>query len=281
MPPELFDTAAGALRLAVIFFTALALPVMLQVLLLFGAGIALLGLAGLAARTIVTLLSLVGTPVHELAHALASLLTLSRVAVVKLHSDEVEVGFVGSQRSNPLGEIFISLAPTFFGVLVMWLAAVYIIPGFEAPAVPSPQLDLESAASFGAVFREITDFLIQFLLATYEKLFDLQWDNWRTYVGLYVVLSVGIRIVPSAADLKGLLGGLPLAALLIFALFIWLYVSGDALAAFETLQEALWPPLLRFATAITTAFALASLGILIFLPLGLRQYARKAREGME
>jgi len=278
MPPELFDTAAGALRLALLFFTALALPVTLQVLLLFGAGIALLSLAGLAARAIVTLLSLVGTPVHELSHALASLLTLSRVAVVKLHSDDAGVGFVASQRSNPLGEIFISLAPTFFGVLVMWLAAVYIIPGFEAPAVHPPQLDLESAASFGAVFGEISDFLVQFLLATYERLLDLQWDNWRTYVGLYVVLSVGIRIVPSAADLKALLWGLPLAALLLFGLFVWLYVSGDALSTFETLQEALWPPLLKFATAVTTAFALAALGILVFLPLGLQEYARRNAE---
>ena len=208
MPPELLDTAAGALRLAVLFFTALAFPVMLQVLLLFGAGIALFALVGLAAETIAILLCLVGVPLHELAHALGALITLSRVAVVKLHSDEAGVGFVRAQRSNPLGRIVFSMAPTFVGVLVMWLAAVYIIPGFEAPPVSPPQLDLESAASFGAVFREITDFLVQFVLATYQKLFDLQWDNWRTYVGLYVVLSVGIRIVPGAADLKALLWGL-------------------------------------------------------------------------
>jgi hypothetical protein len=66
-----------------------------------------------------------------------------------------------------------------------------------------------------------------------------------------------------------------LAVLLIFALFIWLQVSGDAQATFATLQEALWPPLLKFATAVTTAFVLASLGILIFLPLRLLQKARE------
>ena len=90
----------------------------------------------------------------------------------------------------------------------MWLAALYTSPGFEAPAVHPPQLDLESAASFGAVFREITDFQVQFLLTAYDRLLDLQWDNWRTYVGLYVVLSIGIRIVPGAAGLKALLWGL-------------------------------------------------------------------------
>ena len=79
-------------RLALLFFTALALTVILQVLLLFGAGSAFLCLSGLAARAIITALSLVGTPVHERSHALASLLTLSRVAVVKLQGDEAGVG---------------------------------------------------------------------------------------------------------------------------------------------------------------------------------------------
>ena len=278
MPPELLDTAAGALRLAVLFFTALFLPVMLQVLLLFAAGLGFLMLAHKVARGVLTLLTLIGVPLHELSHALASLITLCGVAAIKLLSDEAEGAHVRPKRWNPVGRIVVSMAPLFGGMLVLWLTAVYIIPGFEATAVLPPQLDLESAASLGTVLREIMDYLVQFLLATYQKLPDLQWDNWRTYAGLYIALSVGIWIVPSGADLKILLGGLPFAILVILGLFALLYISGDAQATFATLQEALWPPLLKFATAVTTAFALASLGILIFLPLRLLQKAREASE---
>ena len=140
-------------------------------------------------------------------------------------------------------------------MLVLWLTAVYIIPGFEAPTVSPPQLDLESAASLGTVLQETMDYLAQFLQTAYQKLPGLQWDNWRTYVGLYIAFSVGIGIAPSDADLKIMLGALPLAALLVLGLFTLLYLSGDVEATFVTLQQVLWPPLLKFSTAITYALS--------------------------
>ena len=278
MPPELLDTAAGALRLALLFFTALFLPVVLQLSLLFLAGWALFRLADRVSSILFTLLELIGGPLHELAHALATLLTLCGVAAVKLHRDKVSTGFVQHKRWNPVGRIVAPLAPLFAGVLVLWLVSAYIIPGFEVPAIPPPQFDLESAASLGTVIREILDYLVQFLLAIYQKLPGLQWDNWRTYAGLYIALSVGIGVAPSKADRSILGRGLLVAGFAFFALFVLLYLSGDAQAAFATFHEALWPSLIRFSTAVTTAFVMASLGVLIFLPLYLLKMARKNAE---
>lgn len=278
MLPELLDIVLGAAWLAWLFFTGLFLPVVLQLFLLFFAGWALFRLAYRAWSTIARLLSLIGTPLHELAHALGSLITLCGVAAIKLHSDEAGVASVWPKRWNPVGQIVGSLAPLFVGVLVLWLTAVYIIPGFEVPDIPPPQFDLESAASLGTVLRETLDFLAQILLTAYQKLPDLQWDNWRTYVGLYIALSVGIGIAPSRADLGILLGGLFTAGVLIFGLLVLLYLSGDALTTFAALQEALWPSLIKFSIAVTTAFVLASLGVLIFLPLYLLKMARQASE---
>ena len=278
MPPELLDTAAGALRLALLFFTALFLPVVLQLSLLFLAGWALFRLADRVSSILFTLLELIGGPLHELAHALATLLTLCGVAAVKLHRDKVSTGFVQHKRWNPVGRIVAPLAPLFAGVLVLWLVSAYIIPGFEVPAIPPPQFDLESAASLGTVIREILDYLVQFLLAIYQKLPGLQWDNWRTYAGLYIALSVGIGIAPSRTDVGIWLGGLLTAGVVIFGLFVVLYLLGDAQTTFAALHEALWPALIKFSTAITTAFVLASLGVLIFLPLYLLKPPRENAE---
>ena len=275
MLPELLDTVFGAVHLAGLFFIALFLPVVLQLFLLFFAGWALFRLAHRAWSAIARLLSLIGTPLHELAHALGSIITLCGVAAIKLHSDEAGVASVWPKRWNPLGQIVGSLAPLFVGVLVLWLTAVYIIPGFEVPAIALPQFDLESAASLGTVLRETLDFLAQILLTAYQKLPDLQWDNWRTYAGLYIALSVGIGIAPSRADFGILLGGLFTAGVLIFGLFVLLYLSGDAPTTFAALQETLWPSLIKFSIAVTTAFVLASLGVLIFLPLYLLKIARE------
>ena len=278
MLPELFDTVLGAAWLAWLFFTALFLPVVLQLSLLFFAGWALFKLADYVSSILFTLLDLIGTPLHELAHAFASLITLCGVAAVKLHRDEVSTGFVQHKRWNPVGRIVAPVAPLFVGVLVLWLTAVYIIPGFEVPAIPPPQFDLESAASLGTVLRGTLDFLTQILLTAYQQLPDLQWDNWRTYAGLYIALSVGIGIAPSKADRRILGGGLVLAGFLAFALFVLLYLLGDAQTTFVALQEALWPALIKFSIAVTTAFVLASLGVLIFLPLYLLKMAREGGE---
>lgn len=275
MPPELLDTAFDVLRLAVLFFTALLLPVMLQVVLLFSMGFAFKKLIYGASTTIATLLSLIGVPLHELFHALGCLLTFSGVAAIKLLIDELGYAFVSPKRSNVVGDIVTSLAPLFGGMLVLWLTATYIIPGFAMPTVEPPQLDLESAASLGAVLRASADYLGHFVRAAYENLPGLQWDSWRTYVGLYIALSVGIGIAPSTTDLKIFLAALPLSALLVLALFTLLYLSGDMESQFVAFQQGLWPYLLKFSTAVTYAFVLTSLGMFIFLPLRLFKAIRE------
>jgi hypothetical protein len=155
------------------------------------------------------------------------------------------------------------------GVLVLWLVAAYVIPGFEAPEVPLPQLDLDSAASLGAVLGVSLDYLGRFLEASLGNLSSLPWDDWRTYVGLYVALSVGAGIALSASDQKYLLRGLPAALLLIWIVFAAVYLSGDVESRFLALQAWLVPHLLNFSTVATSAFVLSIIGIIALLPLAL------------
>jgi hypothetical protein len=269
MSPELLDTALGALRLSMLFSVALFLPLVLQLLLLFFFGWAFGWLAYRISPTIGSLLELIGTPLHEFSHAVVDLITFCGVKAIKLLSDDAGVAFVQASRSHFLRSILAGLAPLFSGTTILWLSAVYVIPGFEVSAATLPHLDLESAGSFGVVLTESVDYLGRFLETAYQGLFDLQWDNWRTYVGLYVALSVGIGIAPSGTDLKSFLRGLPLAVILILGLFARLYVSGDAESQFLALQERLVPHLLSFSTVVTYAFMLTMLGVLAFLPLRL------------
>ncbi len=269
MPPDLFDTALGALHLAVLFVVALFLPLLLQLLLLFSFGWIFIRLVFWISPSIGFLLSLIGIPVHELSHAIGNLLTLCGVAAIKPLIDELGYAFVVSRRSNFVGRIAVGLAPLLAGMLVLWLTALYIIPGFEVPVISLPQLSLESAASLDTVLRESMDYLGRFLQTAYENLPAFQWDNWRTYVGLYIALSVGMGIAPNAEDLKTLLGGLPLALFLILGLFVWLYTSGEAESRFLALQQGLVPHLLKFSTAVTYAFTLTVLGVVVLLPLAI------------
>jgi len=269
--PSIIDTVLEASRLALLFFAGLFLPVMLQLLLLFSIGWALRGLMYRVSSNIATLLDLIGTPIHELSHALGSLLTLGGVAAVKLLIDEVSTAFVAPKRPNVISRIVASLAPLFVGTFVLWLTAIYIIPGFEVPTIEPPQLDLASAANLGTVLRESVGYLGRFVQSAYAGLPGLQWDNWRTYAGLYIAFSVGIGIAPSGQDLKIFLTAVPVAAILIVGLFTLLYLDGNLEAQFARWQQTLAPLLLKFSTAITYAFVLTSVGIPILLIVRLFQ----------
>ena len=235
MIPDLFDTAANILRLAGLSFIALFFPVMLQLLLLFATGRLLFRVVHGISSSISTLLAAIGTPLHELSHALACLLTFTGVAAIKLVSDEAKGAHVKPKRANPLGGVAVSLAPLFGGTLVLWLTATYIIPGFDTPTILPPQLDLRGAASLGAVLREALDYLGRFVQAAYEGLPGLQWGSWRTYVGLYIAFSVGTSITPSGQDLRIMIAALPLATLLGLGAFALFYVMGDVEAQIAAL----------------------------------------------
>jgi hypothetical protein len=267
--PELADTALEVLRLAGLYSVALFLPVFLQLLLLYVAGWLLRELVSGVSSIIGALLEAIGVPLHELLHAAAALLTLCGVSAIKLINDETGPGFVEPRRMNVFGRIGASLAPLIGGMLVLWLTATFIIPGFEMPTIEPPRLDLESAASLGTVLRMSVDYLGRFVQAAFENLPELQWDNWRTYVGLYIALSVGIGIAPSGQDFKVMLGALPVATFLAVGLFALLFFSGDIEAQFQSFQQGLWPYIFKFSTAVTYAFVLTAVGIVVFLPLRL------------
>ena len=270
MTDSLLDIALGASRLSLFFVGGLFLPVLLQLLLLFLAGWCFVRLAGKALGNVVYLLSLVGTPVHELSHAFALLITLRQVVSIALLADPATgTAETTWRRRNPLGDVLVSLAPLFGGILVLWLTASYVIPGFEVPTVAPPQLDPQSAASFGTAVKASLEYLLQFLGAAYSRLPDLEWGNWRTYVGFYIALSVGLNIAPSAQDLKYLARGLLLFIPLILGLFAVLYLSGDAERVFLSLQEKLLSPLLAFTAAVTYAFVLTTAGLVLVLVLSI------------
>jgi hypothetical protein len=269
MPSELFDIAQGTLRLSIVFGVALFLPLILQLLFLYAASWLLNRVVGLFSLLLYRLLKMIGTPVHELSHALGCWITLAGVDAIKLLSDRYGVGFVQPRRQNLLSGVVSSVAPLFGATLVLWLTATQVIPGFEVPTVLPPQLDLESAASLGTVLRESMSYMGRFFETAFRNLPNLQWDNWQTYVGLYIALSVGMGITPSSQDLRILVAALPLALLVGLGFFAWIYLSGNPQEQFLALQQGLVPALLTFSTAVTYAFVVASVGVLVFLPLAI------------
>jgi hypothetical protein len=204
----------------VFFVTGLLLPILLQVTLLLLSIWALKRLVAGVSSTVILLLGLVGSPVHEFSHALASLLTSSRIDAITPLVGESWSASVAVKRSNVLTNLITPIAPLIGCTLVLWLTGAYVLPDFQASAVTPPHLGLESAASCCTVLRESLAYLGRFLETVYRAPPGFAWGERQTYLGLYVAVTVGTGIAPSSADLKIWAKSLQIALLLFIGLVI-------------------------------------------------------------
>lgn len=230
-------------------------------------------LVGRHAWVILDITSAVGTPVHELGHALMCLPFFHKITKIRLwkpHPSDGLYGYVEHtyRKRNPwarLGNLFIGLGPLFSGlgvvVLALWLCFPelwrdYLAHTGElvyAGAVPVKEL-------FGGVFA-----LFGGLPAAFR-------ENWlRSLAGLLVILSVCLHITLSWADVKNSLSALPLYLFLlaIFSAATYFYAPArdavqNALILFNIRLSALFGLCICFALCWTAIGFIIRLLKLIF-----------------
>lgn len=170
-------------------------------------------------RGVVLATSIVGTPIHELGHAIMCLLFGHRITAMSLwqpNAKDGNLGFVTHtyRRRNLyqiLGNLFIGIGPIFSGLAVLALA---LRLGF-----PTTFSDYTSAASRMASDGE--GGLLLFLEGL--KMLPHMWEElirgtavpvWGRIAAALVILSVSQHVSLSPADIKGSLRALPLYAVL-------------------------------------------------------------------
>jgi hypothetical protein len=178
-----------------------------------------------------------GTPVHELSHALVSLAFGHRIHEVKLFEPHPEDGVLGyvrySIRERPawlkwygtVGTFFSGVAPLFGGSLVLVLALRLLAPGAEGVFAAAERY----ATSLGAAQAgsPITGF-VALVRAVYASVFADGLATVRPWLFLYVALAVGAHLAPSPADLKGGARGFLVLVSLLLVFDATLLVAGGS-----------------------------------------------------
>lgn len=172
-------------------------------------------LIGRGSVAVFDLTSVIGTPVHELGHALMCLLFGHRIERIRLWAPRTADGVYGFvehsyNKKNPwarLGNLFIGLGPIFSGlgvlVLALWLCFPAQWEGYLAASRsilsgdPTPLSLLEQSAS---------------LLLGVWNAFRTDW--LRSLIGLLIMLSVSLHVRLSWQDIKGSASAFPLYLLL-------------------------------------------------------------------
>ena len=153
-----------------------------------------------------------GTPVHELSHAIVSALFGHRIHEVKLFEPHPEDGVLGYVKYSipdapwwrwwlgTIGTFFSGVAPLFGGSLVLLLALRFLAPGADGIFAEAQRY----ARTLGlAAASDVLPGFVGLVRSVYTGIFSDGLANPRPWVFLYVALAVGAHMAPSPTDLKG------------------------------------------------------------------------------
>ena len=182
-----------------------------------------------------------GTPIHELSHAVMCKLFNHRIDEIALFEPDLQSGRLGFVRHSfrrgnwfeEVGNFFIGIAPLIGGSIALAILLWIFFPGAATQAVKltsegaTPGIDFGIVSSALTVLREIV---------TLENVFTV-----RFWVFIYLVLCVGGHMAPSGSDYQGatrgvlMVGGaLALVAFTVAAMQIDLSTSIGQIASLLT-----------------------------------------------
>lgn len=172
----------------------------------------------------------IGTPIHELSHALFCLIFGHKITEIKLfqiNSDDGTLGYVKHSYNSKniyqrIGNFFIGVAPILVISALLYLIAWLLMPKFVV------ELSILSASVNYADFGDVFGYVWAIIQTFFAGIITWQW--W-----VFVVIGIfhALHMTLSGADIKGALSGLVflLIALLVVDVIIGL-ISQSALNAF-------------------------------------------------
>jgi hypothetical protein len=152
--------------------------------------------------------------VHELSHAAMCLVFFHRIRRIRVSAPRTKGGRMGYvvHTYNPrsvyqrIGRFFIGAAPLIVGGLVIYGAALWLVPAITPRHLLFPAA---SPDSWGAAAMYVSR-LLEVLLS------PSQFTRWEFYLFLYILLAVGGSLHLSASDLRGMgFGFLTIAGLIL------------------------------------------------------------------
>jgi hypothetical protein len=161
------------------------------------------------------LVAWLGTPIHELGHALFCLIFLHKIEEIRFFKPDRVTGRLGYvyHKWNPkspwqvLGNFFIGIGPMVLGCGVLFALFYFLIPNSARvwDSIIVSVSDIGKGAPIGsyfAIFRDSTLSIIK-LIFTFPNL-----SIWQFWVFLYLSICIASNIRLSPADIKGSLTGL-------------------------------------------------------------------------
>ena len=181
-------------------------------------------------RAVCYMTGFIGTPVHELSHALFCVIFGHRITDIKLFNigNDGTLGYVNHSYNKKniyqlAGNFFIGVAPIIVISALLYGLAYLLIPDFVA------QTDVTASAGFEN-FNDWAAYIWQVI-----KHFFCAAATWQWWVFLITGMFLALHMTLSGADIRSAASGLSIVLILLLtADFITAFASMEALRAFTS-----------------------------------------------
>lgn len=209
-----------------------------------------------------------GTPIHELSHAVMCILFRHEIEDMALFEPDLEAGRLGYVRHKwtsgnfyqELGNVVIGIAPLIGGSVVLAGLLWMFFPDAASEALRASQ------ESEGGVTGQTFDIVwaIGASIMSFENL-----TSTRFWGFLYLVLCVGSHMAPSPSDYRGAMRGFFYFAIIVIGLvFLLALVGGGSENLYGALVSALGPLFALLALTLGLCFLATMVVVLLtaFVP---------------
>ena len=173
-------------------------------------------------RAAIYISGFIGTPIHELSHAVCCIIFGHKIEEMRLFQIDEESGMLGyvSHSYNKrniwalIGNYFIGTAPILVGSAVLYLLMSLLIPTASA-SVGALLSDFSGEVSVSGFSKDLLDALVDLFLGFAKALFNPDTIDLKWIIFIIVAACISLHMNLSGLDIKGALPALPLVALVL------------------------------------------------------------------
>jgi hypothetical protein len=157
----------------------------------------------------------IGTPVHELGHAIFCILFCHRIIEIRFYSPDLSNGTLGyvkhtynsKSHYQKIGNFFIGIGPILFGSFILYVLLYFLMPGITVLCTKIEQQSLDFIHS--GYWNDLWNTFRISIASILGGIFDIQnISNWRFWIFIYLSFCIFSHMELSPLDIKGARNGL-------------------------------------------------------------------------
>jgi hypothetical protein len=181
----------------------------------------------------IVITGIIGTPIHEIGHAIMCVLFRHKIIKIKLFNfgnNSNVLGYVehGYNKKSPyqrIGNLFIALGPIFSGIFVMLLSLYFLLPDSYNFLVTGYTNNIKNS-DFTLSLSYFTNFIP--IILDFIKSIIFHFNTIQFWIYIFLVFSISLHISLSSKDMDGFLDGfisISILTLVLNTIFVQLNIN--------------------------------------------------------